>query len=483
MDEKLPSEPKETLNLKVWHESKKVWRIAFSAMLARVSSFGMFVVTQAFIGHISKVDLAAYSLIQVITVRFAYGIILGMSSATETLCGQAFGANQHHMLGIYLQRSWIINLFTTTILLPLFIFVSPILNLLNQKEEISSRAGYISLWFIPILYSFVFSATIQKFLQTQLKNKIVGWLSVASFAIHVLLSWIFVRKLNWGIPGAMSAMIISTWILILGEFVYIFGGWCPNTWKGFTSSCFKDLLPVVKLSISSGVMLCLQLWYNAILVILAGYMKDATIAISTFSICLNIIGWVLMISLGFFTASSVRISNELGRKNVNATKFAIKVTFSTSLFVGVFFAALCMIFAHQIGYLFTKDDQVAKSVSQFSDLISFSVLFNSVMAVLSGVAVGAGRQAIVAYVNIGSYYVIGVPLGAILGYVAHMEIKGLWIGMLIGVVIQSAILAFITARTNWEEQINKASKRLNKNHPSESDVELDSLPNPSRESA
>jgi hypothetical protein len=41
-----------------------------------------------------------------------------MSSATETLCGQAFGAKQYHMMGIYLQRSWIINIVVATILLP-----------------------------------------------------------------------------------------------------------------------------------------------------------------------------------------------------------------------------------------------------------------------------------------------------------------------------------------------------------------------------
>ncbi|KAL1825006.1 hypothetical protein ACET3Z_011784 [Daucus carota] len=62
-------------------------------------------VTQSFIGHISPLDLAGYALVQTITVRFVNGILLGMSSATETLCGQAFGAGQYHMMGIYLQRS------------------------------------------------------------------------------------------------------------------------------------------------------------------------------------------------------------------------------------------------------------------------------------------------------------------------------------------------------------------------------------------
>lgn len=35
---------------------------------------------------------------------------------------------------------------------------------------------------------------------------------------------------------------------------------------------------------------------------------------------------------------------------------------------------------------------------------------------VSGVAVGSGRQAVVAYINIGSYYLVGIPLGLLLGW-------------------------------------------------------------------
>lgn len=178
-----------------------------------------------------------------------------MSSATETLCGQAFGARHYHMMGIYLQRSWIVDGAVATILLPIFIFTTPIFKLLGQQDDIALVAGKISLWFIPILYSFVFSLTIQMYLQAQQKNKIVGWLSASSFVLHVLLSWIFVNKLGFGMAGAMGALNISSWFVVILEFVYIFGGWCPNTWKGFTTAAFADILPVVKLSISSGVMI------------------------------------------------------------------------------------------------------------------------------------------------------------------------------------------------------------------------------------
>ncbi|XP_075106653.1 protein DETOXIFICATION 24-like isoform X2 [Nicotiana tabacum] len=346
-----------------------------------------------------------------------------MSSATETLCGQAYGAGQYHMMGIYLQRSWIIDFMTLTILLPFFIFATAIFKLLGENGSIVEASGYVSFWFIPFVYNFVFSLTIQMFLQAQQKNMIIAWLSIAQFVIQIPLSWLLVIKLNYGVPAAMIALSISSWFVVVGEFVYILGGWCPNTWKGFSSAALKDILPVVKLSVSSGIMVCLELWYNAVLVLLAGYMKNADVAISAFSICLNINGWEFMISLGFLGAACVRVPNELGKGDAKVTKFSIKVLVGTSVIIGLFFWILCLIFGNKLGYLFSNEKAVADSVADLSTLLAFSILLNSIYPVLSGVAVGAGLQSTVAIINLCCFYLIGVPIGALLGYVVHLQVK------------------------------------------------------------
>ena len=114
-------------------------------------------------------------------------------------------------------------------------------------------ARSFGLWFIPFLYCLVFALTIQMFLQ--LKNMVIGWLSASSFLLHLLLSWLVVIKLDFGVSGAMSTLTISSWSMVIGESVYVFRGWCPQTWRGFSSAAFTDLLPVIKLSLSSGFML------------------------------------------------------------------------------------------------------------------------------------------------------------------------------------------------------------------------------------
>ncbi|CAI9094791.1 OLC1v1030585C1 [Oldenlandia corymbosa var. corymbosa] len=450
------------LGKKIWNESRKMWVIAAPAIFTRFTTFGTNVITQAFVGHIGAIELAAYSLILTVLLRFGNSILLGMASGLETLCGQAYGAKQYHMLGIYLQRSWIILTISTTVILPLFIFASPILRALGQDEDIAKEAGKIALWLIPVVYSYILSLTCQMFLQSQSKNMIIAYLAVVSLSIHVFLSWLLTVKYNYGIPGAMISMILAFWIPNVGQLLFIFNGGCQETWKGFSSLAFKDLIPIMRLSLASGAMICLELWYYTILILLTGTLKNAEIAIDALSICININGWEMMISLGFLAAASVRVANELGSGSANAAKFSVWVTVLTSLGIGFVLFIFFMFFRERLAYIFTTSKDVAIAVGYLSPLLAFSILLNSVQPVLSGVAVGAGWQSSVAYVNVGCYYLIGVPIGVILGYVFNLQVKGVWIGMLIGTLMQTIVLVVMTLRTDWNKQVLDAQQRVNK---------------------
>jgi len=53
------------------------------------------------------------------------------------------------MLGVYMQRSWIILFATCFFILPLYIFATPILKLLGQEDDIAELAGKFSIQIIP----------------------------------------------------------------------------------------------------------------------------------------------------------------------------------------------------------------------------------------------------------------------------------------------------------------------------------------------
>ncbi|XP_058208409.1 protein DETOXIFICATION 21-like [Rhododendron vialii] len=452
----------EKLKDRLWIENKKMWVVAGPAIFTRFSTFGIHIIGQAFVGHIGSTELAAYALVVTVFLRFTSGILLGMASALETLCGQAYGANQYHMLGIYLQRSWLVLFMTSLFLVPLFLFATPILEALGQDSAIAEVAGTISLWLIPAMFSFIPCFTCQMFLQAQSKNTIIAYLSALSLALHLFLSWLLTVRYKFGIPGAMVSTLVAYWLPNIGQLAFVICGGCQETWKGFSSVAFKDLWPVVKLSLSSGAMLCLELWYNTVLILLTGNMGNAEVAIDALSICLNINGWEMMISLGFLAAASVRVANELGRGSSKAAKFSIVNIVLTSFLIGFVLFVFFLLFRGRLAYIFTENSDIAAAVGDLSNLLAWSILLNSVQPVLSGVAVGAGWQSIVTYVNIACYYLVGVPVGVVLGYVFDFQVKGVWIGMLFGTFIQTVVLVIITCKTDWDKQVSIAHKRVNK---------------------
>ncbi|XP_051151964.1 protein DETOXIFICATION 21-like [Andrographis paniculata] len=445
-----------------WRENKKIWVVAAPAIFTRFSTFGTGIITQAFIGHVGSKELAAFALVSTVFLRFAQGILLGMANGLETLCGQAYGAGQHHMLGIYLQRSWLVSIIASTVLLPVFIFTAPILRALGQEKEIAEMAGTMALWLIPVIYSFIVSYTCQMYLQSQSKNIIIIYLASISIPLHLFLSWLLTVRFHFGVSGAMTSTVVAFWLPNVGQIMYVICGGCPRTWRGFTLLAFKDLWPIFKLSLSAGAMLCLEVWYNTVLVFLAGNFKNAEVAIDALSICLNISGWEMMISLGFMAAASVRIANELGRGNAKAAKYSITVITTTSFAIGLVLFVFFMVFRGSVAYIFTENRDVASAVAQLSPLLAFSILLNSVQPVLSGVAIGSGWQSVVAWVNVASYYIVGVPIGIVLGYVYNLLVEGVWIGMLIGIVVQTVVLVVITYRTDWDKQVSIAQKRVNR---------------------
>ncbi|XP_042509200.1 protein DETOXIFICATION 33-like [Macadamia integrifolia] len=390
----------------------------------------------------------------------AFGVMWGMGSALETLCGQAYGAKQIHMLGMYMQRSWVILNLMSFVLLPIYFFATPILRFFGQDEDIAGLAGTFSLYMIPQLFAYAINFPMQKFLQAQSKVMAMAWVSGLALLFHIFLCWLLIVQFQLGLVGAAIALNLSWWIVDLGQFVYIVMGYCPGAWTGFSWAAFRDLGAFGRLSIASAIMLCLEFWYYMLLVVLAGNLKDAQIAVASISICTNLNGWVLMIFLGFNAAISVRISNELGAGRPRAAKFSIIVVVLTSALIGVMFLASILYLRNVYALPFTNSPEVAKAVSHLAVIFAFTLLLNSVQPVLTGVAVGAGWQWLIAYVNIGCYYAVGLPLGFLLGAQLDLGVEGIWAGMITGVGLQTVILTGITFGTNWSKEAEAAGSRI-----------------------
>ncbi|RZC57087.1 hypothetical protein C5167_004384 [Papaver somniferum] len=448
------------LRRRVWIESKKLWRIVGPTIFTRIASYSLNIITQSFAGSLGNLELASISLSITVILGFNFGLLLGMASALETLCGQAYGAKQYRMLGIYLQRSWVVLFLCAILLLPVYIFTSPILKLLGQPDDLAEQSGLVTIWLIPVHFAFAFQLPLQRYLQCQHKTPITAYVSWFVLAFHIFVNWLFIYKLGFGIIGAAVTMNISWWIIVLVLCWYVVCGGCPETWTGFSTEAFSGLWEFFKLSAASGVMLCLENWYYRILILMTGNLNNATIAVSALAVCMSINAWEMSIPFAFFAATGVRVANELGAGNGKAAKFASIVSAITSLIVGLCICVLILILHGKLATIFTSSNIVIEEVDNLAILLAITIFLNSIQPVLSGIAVGSGWQASVAYINIGCYYIVGLPLGAVLGWVFHLGVQGIWSGMIGGTAIQTLILLIITIRCDWDMQAEKASLRM-----------------------
>ena len=159
------------------------------------------------------------------------------------------------MLGVYLQRSWVILNVTALILSLLYIFAAPILASIGQTAAISSAAGIFSIYMIPQIFAYAINFPTAKFLQSQSKIMVMAVISAVALVIHVPLTWFVIVKLQWGMPG-LAVVLNASWCFIdMAQLVYIFSGTCGEAWSGFSWEAFHNLWSFVRLSLASAVML------------------------------------------------------------------------------------------------------------------------------------------------------------------------------------------------------------------------------------
>ncbi|KAK7841384.1 protein detoxification 41 [Quercus suber] len=425
-------------------ESRLLWLLSGASIVVSIFNYMLSFVTLMFTGHLGSLELAGASIASVGIQGLAYGIMLGMASAVQTVCGQAYGAKKLAAMGIICQKAIILHLGAAVLLTFIYWFSGPLLVAMGQSASIAEEGEVFARGLIPQLYAFAISCPMQRFLQAQNIVNPLAYMSVGVFILHCILSWLAVYVLDYGLLGAALTLSLSWWILVLVNGLYILlSPSCKETWTGFSTKAFKGLWPYFKLTVASAVMLCLEIWYNQGLVLISGLLSNPTIALDSISIC-------------------VRVSNELGAGHPRVAKFSVLVVNGSSIIISIIFSAIVLIFRVELSQLFTSDTEVIDAVSSLTPLLAISVFLNGIQPILSGVAIGSGWQGVVAYVNLATYYVIGLPIGCVLGFKTSLGVAGIWWGMIIGVLLQTATLVILTARTNWTAEVQKAADRLKK---------------------
>ncbi|CAM0908079.1 unnamed protein product [Alopecurus aequalis] len=389
-----------------------------------------------------------------------------MAGALDTLCGQAFGARQYHLLGVYKQRAMLVLALACVPIVAIWANTARILLFLGQDPSIAAEAGAYARWLIPALVPYVPLMCHTRYLQTQSIVVPVMACSGITALTHVLVCWALVYKAGMGSKGAALSSAISNGINLAMLTLYTrLSGACSRTWTGFSMEAFKELRQFAALAVPSAMMLCLEWWSFEMLVLLSGLLPNPQLETSVLSICLNTGVLMFMVPTGLCTAISTRVSNELGACKPEAAKLATRLVLCLALSEGLVVGVTMILLRNVWGYMYSNEEEVVTYIARMIPVLAISFFIDGIHTSLSGVITGCGQQKIGARVNLAAFYLVGIPMAVVLAFVLHLNGMGLWLGIVCGSLTKLLLLMWIVLSINWEDQGINAKARAVRSSP------------------
>ncbi|KAJ8749274.1 hypothetical protein K2173_018754 [Erythroxylum novogranatense] len=442
-------------------ELKRVCYIAGPMVAVTLSQYLLQVICLMMVGHLDELSLSSTAIAISLCSVSGYTVLLGMASALETLCGQAYGAQQYQKLGVETNTAIFCLLLFSLPLSVLWIFMGKFLVLIGQDPAISYEAGKFLACLIPGLFGHAVLQPLIRYYQVQ--SLVIPMLvaSGVTLCIHVPLCWALVNKTDLGNIGAAFALCISIWLNITFLGVHMkLSSVCAKTRAPFTREAFHSVGKFFRFAIPSAVMICLEGWSFELLVLLSGLLPNPKLEASVLSVCLTTITTLYSVHNGLGAAASTRVSNELGAGNPQAARTAVYITMLLTIIESLILSSTLFATRSIFGYTFSNEKEVVNYVTRMAPLVCVSVVLDGLQGLFSGISRGCGWQHIGAYINLGAYYLLGVPAAAILAFPLRLRGYGLWIGIQLGAFVQTILLSIVTCGTHWEKQANKARGRI-----------------------
>ncbi|NWH77071.1 S47A1 protein, partial [Piaya cayana] len=447
-----------------WEDVKKLLVLAGPLILIQLLIFLIHLVSSIFCGHLGKVELASVTLaIAVINVT-AISVGYGLASACDTLISQTYGSKNLLRVGVILQRAILILLLCCFPCCAILINIEQLLLLIRQDPEVSRLTQRYVMAFVPALPAVFMYSLETKYLQNQMIMWPLVLSGVVGNVVNVVANCIFLYVLHFGITGSAWANTVAQYSQTIFLFLYIIGRKLHvKTWGGWSSECLQEWDSFINLAIPSMLMICIEWWTYEIGSFLIGLLS--VVELSAQSIIYEVSVVAFMIPLGLGTAASVQVGNALGAGDVETAKRSS----STSLLcTGAFCVAVGVILAATkdvLGYIFTSDKEIVDLVAWVMPVYIVFHLFEATCGACSGVLRGIGKQKFGAILNTVSYYGIGLPLGAVLLFVAKIGVIGLWLSMLVCVSLLCTCFIVYIARVDWKKAAEEAQRRAGVTQP------------------
>lgn len=414
------------------------------------------------IGH-TAVDnstevLAAFSLSNLVQMLIVGGLIIGISSAIDTLCSQAFGGKRMEELWLFCQAGLIVYLACVPFIVTLLFCGEPILLALGQDPDIAAFAGKllsISSLIIPpcIIFTVMRSAL-------QAQNIVVPFViaSLAGWAVSGTLAYVlaFHTPLSYyGIaiasPICWTVKTLALAPVVLKNQVFI------ESWPGWQWRRALSLVGrIAKLGGSSVLMMVFQMIGFSSISLLAGLLPNAAVMITANGIFASILSVSFMPLLGICVAGAIRMGNALGAGQARRARLISLIVLSAALSVSSIATGVIAAIAEPYAKIFTPDVEATQVATELIRTLLPLVPMVGFTFGIQSVFRACGKQWLCAQFNFLFMFVLAVPLGLVFAIKFDTGLAGLWFGNMAGVLSFAVAGVVWLNNLSWEKMAHEA---------------------------
>ena len=408
---------------------KRLIRFTLPLMLANLLQVCYNLVDMFFVGQYAGTDaLSAVSISSNVTMLMFF-CFMGIATGGQIYVAQTVGAGRRDKLDRIVGNSLTLCVLVSLILMLTIPLATPILRLINTPEEI-----------LGVTRTYLIICTAGN-VTVALYNALCGILRgmgdsrhptmfvAISTAVNIVLDYLFVAVLHWGVAGAAWATVIGQTTACVFALVYLFR---KREMLGFDFklASFGLKSEHVRVILRIGAPIIIKNLFISISVIFVNAMiyRFGVTAAAVIGVCGKLQSLMQVISQAMMDGSASMVGQSVGAGKQERVK---RVVWDATL-LGVAFAViwilLFQLFPHQIFSIFSNDPAVIEMAPPFMTVCSINMLAAALMSPTMGLINGVGDTVYNMIVAIADGVAARLVLSLLLGFTAGMGALGFYLG-------------------------------------------------------
>ena len=424
---------------------KRNLKVALPVMLTQLGASLVGLFDSMMVGHYATVDLAAVSFANALffmAMVFAMGALMAITPLVGIQIGEMNimpekKADIRQKIAVLFQNGMLFTMLQSALMLILLAGCIPFLSYFGQEQEVIEVARPYYILIVVSLVPFLVFTFFKQFLEGLGNTLVAMIITLAMNGLNILLNWIFIYghcgAEAMGATGAGIGSLISRvgMALCFGLAMWFHKDWKyyiqTFSWRNFSWSEIKQQ---IKLGFPIGAQTFLETFTFAASFVIIGWISKE--ALAAHQVANQIADMTFMIALGVGAATTIRVSHQLGEKNIVGVRMASNASIHLVLVINTIGAALMIGLRHYIPMLFTEDQEV---ISIASKLIVIAGLFqyaDGLQAVGAAMLRGITDVKVPMLIAFVAYILVGLSVGLVCAFPMGMGAAGIWIGFIFG---------------------------------------------------